>query len=515
MSSPGLTVHTGTSRKLRGSGSLLFFTVSASAPMTVLAGGILTTFAVSGSTGVPLSFPILAVALGLFTVGYAAMSRHVSNAGAFYAYLAKGLGGAFGVAGSFVALVAYNTIQVGLYGLFGFLTQTFVDMHNLGLHWNWWAYALVAWALVALLGMLRVDLNASVLGIFLIAEVIAVVLFDVGAISQPAGGKLDFAGFQPSNLFAPGVGMIFAFGIAAFVGFESGTSYSEEVRDPRRTVARATYGALIITGVLYSVSAWAMTLSVGSNNIIDTARSEGSGGLPFAQLSDYWGSTVADAANILFSTSVFAALLSFHNAVARYGMALGRERVLPSFLGNKGRGSGSPIAGSLLQSLLGIIGIVLFAMSSLHPLFEMFTWLSYIAAVGVVVLMAGGSVAVIGYFARRPGSVENVWQRVIAPVLATLALLGILALMVINADSVLFSPIKPPPAYLSWVLPAIIGLAAIIGLIWGLILKSTRPDVYASIGRGLGDDDDEMESPSSRLPRARHGAPDHGQRLRV
>jgi hypothetical protein len=31
---------------------------------------------------------ILAVALGLFAVGYAAMSRHVANAGAFYSYLA-------------------------------------------------------------------------------------------------------------------------------------------------------------------------------------------------------------------------------------------------------------------------------------------------------------------------------------------------------------------------------------------------------------------------------------------
>ncbi len=492
MSSPGLTVHTGTNRKLRGSGSLLFFTVSASAPMTVLAGGILTTFAVGGIVGVPLSFPILAVALALFTVGYAAMSRHVSNAGAFYAYLAKGLNGAFGVAGSFVALVAYNTIQVGLYGLFGFLVQGFVQQHNLGLNWNWWAYALIAWALVGLLGILRVDLNATVLGVFLIAEVIAVVLYDVRAISHPAGGSLSFAGFEPSNLFVKGVGAVFAFGIAAFVGFESGTSYSEEVRDPRRTVARATYGALLITGVLYSVSAWAMTLSVGADKVVAQAQDPNSG-MPFAQLAGYWGNSVADAANILFSTSVFAALLSFHNAVARYSMALGRERVLPSFLGNKGRGSGAPIAGSLLQTVIGVIGIVVFAAKGYHPLFEMFTWLSYVAAVGVVLLMAGGSVAVVGYFGRRPNSVENVWQKVIAPVIATIVLLGILALMVLNSDAILSSPIQPPPASLKYILPGIIAAAAILGLIWGLIIKSSKPEVYANIGRGLGDDDDDEE----------------------
>ena len=320
----GLTIDAGSNRKLRGAGSLLFFTVSASAPMTVLAGGVLATYAVSGSVGVPLSFPILALVLGLFTVGYAAMSRHVSNAGAFYSYLSKGLGGAVGVAGSFVALVAYNTIQIGLYGLFGFAMAGFAEA-QWGLVWAWWAWALVAWALVAILGMLRVDLNAGILGVLLIAEVAAVVLFDIGAISNPADGSLSFVGFDPSNLFTEGVGAVFAFGIAAFVGFESGTSYSEEVQDSRRTVARATYGALLITGVLYAVSAWAMQLSVGSANVVDAARDPASG-LPFAQLAGYWGDTIGKIANVLLITSVFAALLSFHNAVARYALALGRER---------------------------------------------------------------------------------------------------------------------------------------------------------------------------------------------
>ena len=506
MSFPGLTVHTGTNRRLRGSGSLLFFTVSASAPMTVLAGGITTTYAVGGITGVPLSFPILALALGLFTVGYAAMSRHVSNAGAFYAYLSKGLGGMFGVGGSFVALIAYNGIQIGLYGLFGAVAAPFCSDH-FNLTWSWWAYALVAWALVGILGLLRVDLNATVLGIFLVAEVIAVVLFDIGAFGHPVGG-ITFDGFQPHNLFTPGVGAVFAFGIAAFVGFESGTSYSEEVRDSRRTVARATYGALIITGVLYSISAWALELSVGADNVAKQANP----GLPFQMLDTYFGTAVSDAGNVLLITSVFAALLSFHNAIARYALALGRERVLPSFLGSKGRGSGSPIAGSLLQSVLGIIFIAVFALQHRDPVIQLFTWFSYIGAVGVLLLMLSGSVAVIGYFSRRPGSVENVWQRVLAPVLAVIAIGVILAITVINSDSLLGTE---KGSLLTYVLPGLVGAAAIIGLIWGLIIKSARPDVYANIGRGLGDDDDELEPPSGNLPRARHGAQDSGRRLQV
>ena len=39
--------------------------------MTVLAGGVVATFAATGVVGTPLSFPILAIVLGLFSVGYA------------------------------------------------------------------------------------------------------------------------------------------------------------------------------------------------------------------------------------------------------------------------------------------------------------------------------------------------------------------------------------------------------------------------------------------------------------
>src|SRR5882672_1995178 len=184
MTTPDLSVHSGLARRRLGVGSLIFFVVYASAPLTVLVGGIVVTFQVTGVIGTPLAFPILAIALGLFSVGYAAMSRYVSNAGAFYAYLAQGLGRTWGVAGSFVALVAYNAIQIGLYGLFGFFTALFARAHW-NLNWSWWVWALIAWAVVGLFGVLRIDLNARVLSVLLILEIVAVVLFDIGSFGHP------------------------------------------------------------------------------------------------------------------------------------------------------------------------------------------------------------------------------------------------------------------------------------------------------------------------------------------
>lgn len=460
---------------------VVFFTVAASAPLTVLGGGVTTTFAVTGIAGVPLTFLVLAAALGLFAVGYAAMSRHVANAGAFYSYLANGLGRTWGVAASFVALMSYNAIQVGLYGLFGVGAADFLA-GRFGVELPWWAVALVALALVGLLGLLRVDLNAGVLAVLLILECIVVVIYDIGAFTHPAGGAVSYVGLEPSQLFTPGIGAAFAFGVAAFIGFESGAIYSEECVRPRQTVARATYAALAFTGLFYALSAWAMTVTVGAGNL-QAAATEAGPGLVFAALAEHWSPMVADLATVLFLTSVFAALLSFHNGVARYVFALGRERVLPSRLGKVGPTSGGPVAGSLTQSVIGLAVVVLFAVTGSDPLLGLFTWGSGVAAVGVILLMTATSASVVGYFSRHQTN-ENLWQRRIAPIMATFVLGSLVALLVVNFDSLLGAD---PSSPLRWILPGLVLGSAVLGIAWGWVLQIRRPDIYAGIGRSAAE----------------------------
>lgn len=467
-------------RRRLGVVHLFFFVVAASAPLTVLGGGVTTTFAVTGSKGVPLSFIVLAVVLAIFAVGYAAMSRHVANAGAFYSYIANGLGRAAGVGGSFVALTAYNAIQIGLYGLFGYIFDSFMEA-KFGVTVAWWIWGLVAWVVVGVLGMLRVDLNAAVLAVLLLLEIVATAVFDVVGLANPAGGSVSGAGWDVGNLFTSGVGAVFALGIAAFTGFESGAIYSEEVKDPRRTVARATFFAVAFTGVFYAFSAWAMTVVVGPDDVQQAAIEAGPG-VVFGTLEQHAGTLVADIATVLFFTSVFAALLSFHNGVARYLFALGRERVLPEILGRTSRRTLAPIAGSVTQSVIAVIVLLGFVIAGKDPLLDLFTWLSGVAAVGVVLLMATTSAAVFAYFRTRRAD-ETVWQGTIAPALATVLLAALLVTLVANFNSLLM---PTNPAYLRWLLPGLIGAAAVIGLIWGAVLRSSRPDVYAGIGRTVG-----------------------------
>jgi amino acid transporter len=155
--------------------AVLFFVLAGVAPLTVAAGVIPTAYATTGLTGIPAAFLAIAIILAIFAAGYMAMARAIKNAGAFYAFIAAGLGRVTGVAAALVALLAYSFLQVGLYGAFGPNAAAEAAAH-LGLHAPWWAFALGAWAAVAVLGLARVDITGRVLGVLLCAE-LAVIVF--------------------------------------------------------------------------------------------------------------------------------------------------------------------------------------------------------------------------------------------------------------------------------------------------------------------------------------------------
>ncbi|OLE29354.1 MAG: hypothetical protein AUG44_04565 [Actinobacteria bacterium 13_1_20CM_3_71_11] len=467
-----MTAPSGLARKSIGTGALFFFCVGASAPMTVLAGSTVQTYASTGVVGVPLSFLVLAIALGFFTVGYVAMTRYVPHAATFYALLARGLGRIWGMAGGTVALVAYNSIQICLYGLLGATVSG-----ELG--GPWWAWALAAWAVVGLLGVLHININARVLAVFLVSEIAVILLFDVSSFTHPAHA-LTVAPLSPGSLFVNGVGGVFALSIAAFVGYESAPFYGEEARS-HRTVSRASFGALVFIGVLYAVSAWAMAVAAGVPDIINATRTDP--GLPFTMLGDHFGGAVAGLASLLLITSIMAAMISFHNSVARYVFGMARERVLPARLGriSDGARGGAPIGGSLLQSLLALTVILAFVLAGADPVATLFTWLATIAAIGVMLLMFGTSLAVVGFFRRGAGSGETPWQRVWAPSLGALALAIIFLVTVVNLASLLGTT---PGAPLTWIIPGVVLIATIVGLAWGRILQQARPEVYRNIGVG-------------------------------
>ncbi|WP_067461138.1 APC family permease [Actinomadura macra] len=467
----------GTGRRSIGVPEIVFFVVAASAPLTVAAGGLPTSFAVTGVVGIPLLYVILAVLLTVFTGGYAAMSRSIANAGAFYAYITHGLGRVAGVGAAFVALISYNTMQVGLYGLFGFTTADLLKT-KLSLDLPWWSVALAGVAVVAVLGFRRIDLNARVLGVLLAVEFLTVLVFDIAQVADaPSGVSVAPLGWDAANSGA--VGAAFCFAMASFMGFEAAALYSEECRDPRRTVSRATYIAVAVIGVFYAFTAWAMTVGTGSSQIIGRAQKDGPA-LVFVLAEAHIGKLFADLAQLFLVTSLFAALLSFHNAVARYFFSLGREGVLPSPLSRTHTRHGSPHVGSLTQTVVAAVVVVVFAASGKDPVLTLFNWFTNLGALGVILLLALTSAAVVVYFAREHRG-ENAWNRLLAPAVAAVGLGTVFVVSLLNFDALLGAE---KGSSLTWVLPGLIVVAAAAGVAFAVYLRQARPDVYARIGGG-------------------------------
>ncbi|MBD0738906.1 APC family permease [Streptomyces sp. CBMA29] len=489
-----ISTFKGEQRALRadriGAPALLLSVLAATAPLMVVAGVVPTTFATMGVVGVPLLFVIVGLVLILFSFGYAEMSRHVHNAGALYAYISRGLGGTMGACASYVALFAYSIMQVGLYGIFGYEISS-----QIAQHWNhnvaWWIPALGGVAITAIFGALKIDLNAKTLGVLLLVETLLTIVFDISFLSDPGPQGVSVHAFDPGTLSGAGLGTALCFTIAGFVGFEQAPVYAEETSDAQRVVSKVMFIAIGFATLFFAFSAWAITVGTGPDHVVAAAQEQGPN-LIFSLNQARLGTAFTDTLNIFFITGIFASMLSFHNVVARYAFAMGRDGLLPSAVGRTSKSSGAPAVGSFLQSIVALAVVVAFAATDngkfdpkfgpdpTAPVLRMFTWAGNVGALGIVLLMATAAIAVIAFFVKRGAAGVQAWRLVTSAVAA----LGLLTIAVYSVKdfSVLLG--ANPGHGLRWLLPGIIALAAAIGLVYGLILRAKRPEVHARIGQG-------------------------------
>lgn len=473
----GQDVGAGLRQGRLGVAAVTFFVISAAGPLTAVAGGIPLGMLLGNGAGTPAAYLVVVAILLLFSVGYTAMARHVRNAGAFYAFAARGLGGTAGGAAAFVALVAYNAMQVGLYGLFGAACAGLFAGYGLDL--PWWAWSLGALAIIAVLGYRQIDLSAKVLSVLVILEYVSVLILDVAIIRRGGAGGLDLAPFTPGAFAAgsPSIALLFCF--ASFVGFEATTIYSEEARSPETTIPAATYISVLLVGGFYALSTWAMVEGVGAGALMGVLQGLADPTRLIFTLSDaYVGGWLTQTLGVLFATSVFAGLLAFHNAAARYVYALGREGLLPAALGVAHPRHGSPHLGSLVQSALALGLLALFAALGRDPLLELFAWLSNVGALGVLALMAIAAFAVARFFGRRPQLSARPRLVVATALAAGLALAAVTALGAIRFDL-----LTGKAGALSLVLPGLIPLAAAIGALAARQQQRRDPARFALLGQ--------------------------------
>ncbi len=254
-------------RQLRGNlgvASIVFMVVAAAAPLGVIGGVVPLGIASGNGAGFPATFMVSTVILLLFAVGFTALTPYVEEAGAFFSYVRKALGFPAGIGIAFVALVSYVAIEAGVYGLLGPAGAAIVELFG-GPALPWWCSRRWHSRSRRILGYRNIQLSSRVLAVLLTAEIAIVVVLDLVIVVQGGDHGLSTGIVNPNAILSGSLGIGLLFALISYVGFEATAIFRDEARTPERTIPRATYVALILIGVFYAVTSWALISGWGDD----------------------------------------------------------------------------------------------------------------------------------------------------------------------------------------------------------------------------------------------------------
>ncbi|PWJ84558.1 amino acid/polyamine/organocation transporter (APC superfamily) [Pseudaminobacter salicylatoxidans] len=460
----------GLRRNALGAASIVFFVIAAAAPLTAIVGAAPLAFSIGNGAGAPAAYLLAGLAYLIFASGFTAMSRYIGSAGAFYVFVSRGLGKSWGSATGAMTLLTYITIQIAVYSFFGIVAAGIGE--SAGLVLPWWVWTAICMIAVDIFATRSIELSGKVLGICMIGEVTVLMILNIAILAQGGGPEgINLASFNSQTVFSTGLGVSLLFAVASFIGFEATVIFSEEAKNPRRTIPTATYVAVLVITAFYAFSAWCMVVAYGSSSIREIATGD---------LSDLFTNTAADRVGewlklvmtALLVTSLFACVLSFQNTISRYLFALGRDGLLPKALGQTDTAYQAPRLACRSYTAFALVSICVAGIVGLDPYAILYSWLAASSALGVLIVQVLVCLSIIRFFRTNPHE-TTVWQNLLAPMIATISLGGFLILALTNLPL-----LTGDETWRVWLIPGAFVLVGLLG--WGrsLQVKATDPAAY-------------------------------------
>lgn len=413
--------------------AIVFFVIAAVAPIGAIVGGSPVIFGAAGPGG-PGIMLIVGLLFGIFSVGYVAMSRHVSNAGGFVAYVAQGFGPRVASAIAMTTVIGYLALVTGFWGFTaGLIQYTFGE--KFGINIPPASSLIVLIGLVTFLAWRGVDVSLKALGVLLVLEVVVIMAMNIGVLKAGGAAGLSSDGFAWSQIAVPGLGIAFLFAVTNYTGIEATVVFSEEARDPQTTIPRAAYLAVALVSVFYAFTVWCISMGVGPANV-QAAANANPQGLVFETVHTYAGDTIGQAFEWLVFTSLLAMFIGFHNIVSRYIFAIARAGLFPAALGKTRDSAGSPGAAALFMGACVLAVNLAFLAAGQDPMGVIYPWFAALGTVSIQIGLIVTSLAVIAFFNRTQVD-TRLWHTKIAPAIAGLGFLAALVLALANYDMLL------------------------------------------------------------------------------
>jgi len=486
---------------------VLFMAVANAAPITAMTGNVPIAVGYGNGIGAPAGYLVATIVLTLFTVGYVAMARYITTAGAFYGFVTHGLGQVWGMASGALATMAYVVFEGSLIGIFAYFGNDALNRW-FDVNVNWLLLAFVGMIVIGLFGYYDINIAAAFLGVTLVAEVLLLGALGFSVLFSGGGpdGLLPQA-VNPLNAFkdlaegggvgavvdgqaiaagSAAIGLFFAFW--SWVGYETTAVYGEESRNPKHIVPRATLIAVVGLGTFYTFVSWMMIAGNGERQSIEKANTDSIGLWVDLAEDKLGGWFVGDIYLFLIIIGSFACGLAFHNAASRYIFAIGRE--LPATKNTLGRTHGvhqTPHVASLVQTLITVVltlGFYFLTVGGDDPLrgayFYQYGLLAILGTMAILIVQAITSVAVISYFHVKKAKPGKVLITGIIPGLGGLGMLYVVWLLLDNID---FAGGAAAGSPFFRAIPWLVVATFVVGLLAVLWLRSRNRPVYDAIGR--------------------------------
>ncbi|HVJ34746.1 MAG TPA: APC family permease [Terriglobia bacterium] len=461
--------------------------IATCAPITSMAGNLPLVIGLGSGLYAPGAFVFCTIIMTIFAVGYNAISRHITTAGAFYGYVSHGLGQSVGLSAGLLACLAYMVFEISLIGIFAYFVQQFL-LAEFGILIGWLTPALVMLGLNWLFAYYRINIAAKILAVFLALEVLSLLTVVIASLLLNKDQSYHLQALNPLGAFQSTQGGAASFGLFmafwSWVGFETTGMYGEESREPKRIVPRATMIAVVGVGLLYVLVAWAAIVGNGLGQSIAITQGANPIDLLLNPLRLRFGDWIATIFQLLTITGSFACGLAFHNCAARYLYAIGREGVLfrsDRWLGKTHPVYRSPYIASSLQTVFGLALLLLFKFDSNLGPYDFYALLAVIGVMAILIVQAACSVAVIGYFWFARRDQFRLWQTCIAPAIGACSMSFVVYLLFIHMDSIV--GIKLAASGLYYATPWIVFGLAGFGLLVALLIKMLAPNRHVLLGR--------------------------------
>ena len=447
----------------------------------------------------PAAFIIATIVLTIFSVGYIEMARRVSSAGGFYSFVSHAFGNVLGMGTALLMAFCYLVFSAAVTGVTAYFANSTIN-EWFGVDVPVWVFLFGTIGLMTAFTFFHIEITARILGVALVAEVAALLIFGAAVIVH-GGGPDGFAlkSLNPVAAFdgntnlavlgagAVGIGLFGAFW--SWVGFEMAPNYAEEAKEPKKVMAPAMYASVIGLGVLYVFVMWMFVAGAGYAGAPDLVNQQFGGEIAsifYPLTGEYFGKPLTWAFELLIVTGSFACQTAFFNTSCRYLFSMGREGALPAVLGKTHpKHHSTHVAGVVCGVFVTIwVGaFFLYDSTALGALLKLGTWSPLLGVAGILAIQALVSVAIIFYFLTKAKDGFHWFKTLVCPVLAVVTQL-IAIYYLFDGREVLAGASVPFITYL-WLWPIIV---FVIGIVIALVLRSTNPAKYAGIGRYMHED---------------------------